>query len=493
MPSLIANFMIAFALLACCAVSCVQAQTVSPSLDIEELDQFIANEMQEKKLVGLSVAVVRDGKTVLAKGYGKTALRSGKPVTTETPFAVGSVTKQFTCACILLLAEEGKLSVNDPVAKYYPDLTLAKEITLLDLMNHVSGYRDYYPLDFVDRRMLKPITGDDLLKEYAGMPLDFAPGTRFSYTNTGYILLGRVVEKVSGEPLGKFMQTRIFAPLGMTHTVLEPKPSDNPLPSYVRFCLGEPELAVNEANGWIGGAGAIYSTPTDLAKWDLALIDGTLLKPESFRLMTTPRILKNGAVSNYGCGQGIQEREGVRSYGHGGAVSGFIADNVFVPVTRSAFIILTNFEDGQVGAIRERVAPVLMPPAKPLPTKAKPEPAPKPAESPKPEERKIPEITGVSSETMAYHLFKMLQAGQKDETLLGAEYAWFLTNARRKSAQKALTELGEPTKTESLSRNERGGMEVSGYRFHFANDRKVRLLMYRAPSGKVEQFFVARD
>ena len=202
MQNLIANCVITLSLLACCAASCVQAQTASPSLDTEELDQFIANEMLQKKLVGLSVALVRDGKTVFAKGYGQTALRNGKPVTTETPFAIGSVTKQFTCACILMLAEEGKLSVNDAVAKYCPDLTSAKEITLLDLMNHVSGYRDYYPLDFVDRRMLKQITGDDLLKEYAGMPLDFAPGTRFSYTNTGYILLGRVVEKVSGEPLG---------------------------------------------------------------------------------------------------------------------------------------------------------------------------------------------------------------------------------------------------------------------------------------------------
>ncbi len=470
-------------LLICGTVSCTHAQTLSP-LDVDEIDKFIANEMHTKRLIGLSVAVVKDGKTILAKGYGTTALQNGKPVTTETHFAIGSITKQFTAASILLLAEEGKLSITDPVAKYYPNLTAASEITLLDLMNHVSGYRDYYPLDFVDRRMMKPIASDDLLQQYAGMPLDFAPGTRFSYTNTGYILLGRVVEKVSGEPLGKFLQTHIFTPLGMTQTVFEPKSSDHPLPSYVRFCLGAPELAVVEAQGWIGGAGAIHSTPTDLAKWDLALMEGKILKPESFQQMITPRTLKSGEVSNYGCGQGVQEHNGSKSFGHGGAVGGFIADNIFIPASHSAFIIMTNFEDGQVAAIRGHIVPSLMPPSVAKPTETNSSPVPKP------EERKLPVITGASSEAMAYHLFKMLQNGQKDDSLLGAEYAWFLTKARRQAAQKALTEQGEPTKIESQWRNERGGLEVSGYQVTFAGERKVKILMYRAPSGKVEQFFV---
>src|SRR6185295_12921177 len=138
-----------------------------------------------------------------------------------TLFAIGSVSKQFTSAAVLLLAEEGKLSARDPVAKYYPTLTRAKEITLLDLMNHVSGYPDYYPLDFLDRRMKKPIDPDELLRQYAGGKLDFEPDSRYSYSNTGYILLGRVVEKVSGESLGAFLTRRIFKPLGMDHSFYE--------------------------------------------------------------------------------------------------------------------------------------------------------------------------------------------------------------------------------------------------------------------------------
>src|SRR5947208_3542690 len=156
--------------------------------DVPAVDAYVARQVREKGYVGLSLAVVRDGRLVLAKGYGAAAL-DGPAVQTDTPFAIGSVTKQFTCACVFLLAEEGKLSVRDPVAKYYPDLTRAGDVTLYDLMSHASGYPDYYPLDFVDRRMHKPIAADDLIREYAGGKLDFAPGSRWSYSNTGYIIL----------------------------------------------------------------------------------------------------------------------------------------------------------------------------------------------------------------------------------------------------------------------------------------------------------------
>src|SRR5204863_4586753 len=139
-------------------------------------------------------------------------------------------------------AEQGKLSVQDKVAKYYPNLTRAKDITLLDLMNHVSGYPDYYPLDFVDRRMKQAIAADELLRQYAGGKLDFEPGSRYSYSNTGFILLGRVIEKVSGESLGSFLTRRLFKPLGMDHTFYELDAADGRLArGYLSFLLSEPE------------------------------------------------------------------------------------------------------------------------------------------------------------------------------------------------------------------------------------------------------------
>src|SRR6185436_18874983 len=177
--------------------------------------------------------------------------------------------------CVLLLAEEGKLSVHDKVAKYFPDLTRANDITLLDLMNHVSGYPDYYPLDFVDRRMQAEISPDELLRQYAGGKLDFEPGSRYSYSNTGFVLLGRVVEKVSGQPFGEFLTQRILKPLDMNLTSHEPDVSGRQFAKgYTTFALSGPEYVKPEAKGWIGAAGALYSTPSDLAKWNLALMNG---------------------------------------------------------------------------------------------------------------------------------------------------------------------------------------------------------------------------
>jgi CubicO group peptidase (beta-lactamase class C family) len=234
------------------------------SFDLDAFDAFLSQEVQSKGSVGFSVAIVKDGRIVLAKGYGRRSVAEPMPVSSDTIFAIGSVTKQFTCAAVLLLAEAGKLSIHDPVGKYFPDLTRASDITLLDLMNHVSGYPDYYPLDFVDRRLMQPAKTDEVIGEYATGKLDFEPGTRYSYSNTGYLILGRVVEKVSGEPMRAFLQSHIFTPLGMNHTLYEPEKADGRLArGHTVFALSQPEPAVPEGNGWIAAAGAIYSTPSD--------------------------------------------------------------------------------------------------------------------------------------------------------------------------------------------------------------------------------------
>jgi CubicO group peptidase (beta-lactamase class C family) len=169
---------------------------------------------------------------------------------------------------VLLLAQDGRLSVRDKVSKYFPKLTRASEITLLDLMNHTSGYPDYYPLDFVDRRMQKSIGPDELIQQYAGGKLDFDPGTDWSYSNTGFIILARVVEKVSRQSFAHFLESRIFKPLGMTRTAYEPEAKDDRLATgYTSFALSLAKPVLPEATGWLGGAGGIYATPGDLVNW----------------------------------------------------------------------------------------------------------------------------------------------------------------------------------------------------------------------------------
>src|SRR5437667_9396784 len=238
----------------------------------------------DRGLVGVSVGVAQDGKIIFSHGYGVRSLSKRAPVALETMFAIGSVTKQFTCSALLLLAQEKKLSLGDRVSRYMPNLTKTGDITLRELGQHVSEYRDYYPLDFVDREMLEPRAADSIIAEYATRPLDFEPGSRWSYSNTNFLILGRVIEKVSGQSFGTFLQRRIFRPLSMTHTRYDPPVGDSTLASgYTSFALGAPMTATPEGAGWAGSAGAIWSTPADLLKWAVALREGRGLSADPHR------------------------------------------------------------------------------------------------------------------------------------------------------------------------------------------------------------------
>jgi len=437
------------------------------SFDLKAIDTFLADYLRAKNLPGLSIAIVKNGELVFTKGYGKRSLEDGRPVETNTMFAIGSVTKQFTCALVLMLAEEGKLSVHDKAAKYFPDLTRANDITLLDLMNNVSGYADYYPLDFVDRRMQKEISPDELLRQYAGGKLDFEPGSRYSYSNTGFILLGRVVEKVSGEPFGEFLSRRILKPLGMEHTAYEPDLTDDRLArGYTTFALSDPEYSAPEARGWIGAAGGIYSTTSDLAKWDMALIGGTVLKPESYELMTGPRKLNDGRLTEYGCGLGVRMQSGRQILAHNGAVSGFVAYNATVPSTRSALIVMCN-QDGGYGAVPGQILSLLL----------------------KEPVSNVPKVAGPTAAEAAKKSFSGLQKGRVNRDELSEEFSLYLTDEKIAGAAKRLRSHGAVRDVEILTSNERGGMEVTTALLTFRKG-TLRTLMYRMPDGKIEQFFV---
>lgn len=453
-------------------MGCLNSGTGAPpklpeQFDRDAVDAYLAEYVAAKKLPGLSVAIVRNGEMVLARGYGQRSLEQREPVTTDTLFAIGSVSKQFTCACILLLAEEGKLSVQDKVAKYYPDLTRANDITLLDLMNHVSGYPDYYPLDFVDRRMRREIAPDELLRQYAGGKLDFEPGTRYSYSNTGYVLLGRVVEKVTGETFGDFLSRRILQPLGMQNTFHEPDISRGQFArGYTTFALGSPEYTAPEAKGWIGAAGAMYSTPSDLAKWNVALMAGKVLKPESYALMIRPRHLKDGRISDYGCGLGVRSQSSRRVLSHGGAVSGFTTSSLMVPSTKSSVVMTCN-QDGGLGGLPAQVFALLLQ-----------EPTPN-----------VPKIAGLTAAAATKSTFTSLQKGRVNRSAFSEEFNLYLTDEKIAGAAKRLKSFGAVRQVDVLSSNERGGMEVTTARLTFKQG-TLKTLMYRMPDGRIEQFFV---
>jgi CubicO group peptidase (beta-lactamase class C family) len=445
------------------------APTLS-SLDPAALDAFIAATVKDQRAIGVNVGVMRDGQVVFARGYGLANTAANAPVTPDTLFAIGSITKQFTCAVALQLEQEKKLSFDDRVAKYEPGLTRAADITVRDLGNHVSGYRDYYPLDFVDRPMARATPGADVIRRFATLPLDFEPGSRYSYSNTGYLLLGRIAEVAGREPFAQALSRRLLKPLGMAHTRYEPTRGEPGLAEgYTPLGLGAAEPSIPEGTGWIGAAGGLWSTPTDLMAWDLALMEGQVLSPASWKTMTTPRALTDGRTSAYGCGQSIRDRGAVLVLNHGGGVSGFGARNAFIPASRSAVVVMANTDwaAGVLDTIQEAVLARLVPAAD------------------------APVVNGAPARDVALDMLRQIRAGQVDRSQLGDEYSAFLTPARLAVLAKSLADAGEVSDVQAGPVRERGGMEVSSLTLRLGATR-ASTLMYRTPDGKIQEFLFNR-
>jgi len=448
------------------AATSLHAQSLTPA----KIDSIVTA-ATTGKIVGLTVGVMQDGKVIFAKGYGVRDLATKAPVTPRTMFAIGSVTKQFTCTAALMLAEKGKLSFADRVSKYFPNLTSANHITLLDLGGHLSGYRDYYPLDFVDQEMQKPTTADEIIQRYATRPLDFPPRSRYSYSNTGYLILGRVIERVSGEQFGPFITKRIFTPLKMTRTAYEPASTVDELArGYTSFALADPIPAEPEAKGWAGAAGAIWSTPTDLLAWDLSLVDHKLITAKSYATLATPQRLTDGRTSGYGCGQSITDR-GVSAIvlNHGGAVSGFVAQNAIVPATRSAVVVLGNTDFSPIFAVYQEILNLLLPRG-----------------------LDVPKVTGASALDAATKFLRGVEQGTVDRATLGEDFNIYLTADKLAAGRKALNEYGPLADIRIGGTSERGGMEVTGVRFR-AGQTEARAVMFRSTDGKIQEFLIARN
>jgi D-alanyl-D-alanine carboxypeptidase len=451
------------------------AESAPPELpetfDVAAIDRYVAAKVKADGFVGLSLAIVRDGKIVLAKGYGESSREDHTPVDVDTAFAIGSVTKQFTCAAALMLADEGKLSFDDKVGRYFPKLTRAGDITLGDLAAHVSGYPDYYPLDFLDQRLKNPITPDAILARYGGGKLDFEPGTRWSYSNTGYIILGRILEKVTLEPLGELLERRIFTPFHLLHVSYQPKEGTKGLAQgYESFALGTPERADREADGWLGAAGGMWASATDLATWDIALMEGKVLKPQSMLRTSVPRVLADGHSTGYGCGLFASQRRNETVFTHGGEVNGFLARNTMIPRLGSAVVLLSNSLGSDPYELGQQLVGLLLEDHEPPP----------------------PKVAGAPAKEVARALVMQLQSGSLDRGTLGSDFNAYVTDARAKAAAATLAPLGPPQSVEVEGTSERGGMEVTQLRIVFEK-KKVGATMFRGADGKVEELLLEKE
>src|SRR5580658_2287540 len=180
-----------------------------------KIDAAVNQILSSTKVPSASIAIVKDGHIAYLQAYGQAKLSPAMEATPQMQYSVGSISKQFTAAAVLLLAQEGKLTLDDPVSKYLPELTRAKEVTIRMLLSHTSGYQDYWPEDYVMTSMMVPTTAQHILDVWAKRPLDFDPGTQWQYSNTNYVIAGRIVEQVSGMPLFRMLEQRVFGPLGM--------------------------------------------------------------------------------------------------------------------------------------------------------------------------------------------------------------------------------------------------------------------------------------
>ncbi len=335
-----------------------QAQTAPPDAAIEKA---VLETLAASGAPGASIAIVRNGRIVLARAYGRTHLAPDAPAAAGQRFAIGSVSKQFTAASILLLVEDGKLSLEDKVGKWIPGLTAGDRITIRQLLSHTSGYRDYWPQDFIPPYMQRAVTPRQILDQFARTPLDFEPGEQWQYSNTGFVAAGLIVEKASGMPLMDFMQARIFRPLGMTSAM---DIDAGPLPAsdaqgYTRYALGPVRPAPKEGAGWLFGAGHLAMTASDLAKWDVARIERKLLKPASWRTMETSVRLNNGRDARYGLGVSATSDGQLRLVTHNGAISGYLTENRVWPDIGAAVVVQVDGDFGSPGQIANKIGELM--------------------------------------------------------------------------------------------------------------------------------------
>ncbi len=395
-------------------------------------------------------------------------LRKLEPRVTAAPnlrYAIGSISKQFTAVAILLLQQDGKLKLDDPVSKFIPGLTRGNEVTVRQLLSHTSGYQDFWPQDYLMPMMRNATTPQRIADEWAKKPLDFEPGSRWQYSNTNYTLAGMVVEKASGMPFFRFVRTRILEPVGLTNAAdFDVNPRAATATGYIRYGLGPLRPAPDAGAGWMWAAGELAMTASDLAKWDMCLIRRCLLSPQSYRELEREIVLNNGAGTGYALGLDVGMQGGRFMIEHSGEVSGFTAENMVFPEDSAAIVVLTNQDAAPAsGAIANQIAQYLFT-----------------------NEDKLAE----SRTAQAKVIFEGLQRGTIDRSLFTSNANSYFSDQALKDFQSSLGPLGAPTGFTQTRTAQRGGMTYRNYRVTFPN-RTLRVWTYEMPDGKLEQYQVA--
>jgi CubicO group peptidase (beta-lactamase class C family) len=458
--------------LLCCLPTVVFAQTTT-SLDAPtaaRVDHAVEQVIADTGIPSASVALVQHGQIVYLHAYGKARLEPPMAADTEMQYSIGSVSKQFTAALILMLVEDGKMNLDDPVGKYLPQLTRANEVTVREVLSMTAGYQDFWPEDYVMTTMMVPTTAQHILDVWGDKPLDFDPGTQWQYSNTNYVIAGRIAEIVGGKPLVEQLRTRIFDPLHMTgvrdQDASHLPPSDPT--GYYQHALGPLRPAPLEGTGWMFAAGELAMSPHDLALWDISMMNRTLLKADSYDAMFTDVKLKNGKPTGYGLGVQVSERDGQRIISHSGEVSGFVSQNTIYPDSKAAVTVLTNIDASSAAAtIARALAPIVL--------------------SAGTNGASVKETQ--AAEARALKIFTSLQNGQLDRSQLTDLCNHYFTEEAIQDFATSLKPLGTPQSFIQVADEPRGGMVFRAFRVEFPH-RRLTVTTYEEPDGKLEQYLV---
>jgi D-alanyl-D-alanine carboxypeptidase len=439
------------------------AQTVD-SIDSTlkgRIDRIVAGVMQQYGVPSASIAVVKDGKLAYTHAYGKAHLSPDRPATPDMRYSIGSISKQFTAAAILLLQEQGKLSLDDSVGKYVPGLTRGDEVTIRQILSHTSGYQDYWPEDYLITPMMKPTMAQQIIDTWAKKPLDFEPGTQWQYSNTNYVIAGMIVEKVSGQKLMDFLGEHIFRPLGMKSVWDndEEKLTSTDATPYNRAALGPLRPTPTEGRNWLFAAGELSMTAHDLALWDQSLMARSILKPESYKEMFTEVKLKDGKGTQYGLGVEVDKVDGRLDISHDGEVTGFVAENEVLVDDGVAVVVLTNHMAEGAGQIGQLVTSA------------------------------VAGNTLSPAGEQAFTIYRDLQKGRIDRSLLAPNLNDYFDAQTLADFRDSLGPLGEPLSFSQTREALRGGMTFRSFRIIYPT-RRLRLTTYTYPDGKLEQYLV---
>lgn len=430
------------------------------------IDRVAKKVLADTGVPSASIAVIRDGRIVLVAAYGDARLSPRLPARSEMRYGIGSISKQFTAAALLLLAEDGALTLDDKIARFLPTLSRASEITIRQLLSHTSGYQDYWPQDYVMPAMHQPTAPAGILARWANQPLDFDPGTRWQYSNTNFVIAGLIVEKASGMPFLRFLKSRVLAPAGLSRVVdLDNETLGNDDPTgYTRHALGPLRPAPRIAAGWLFAAGQLAMTAEELARWDLSLIERRLLKPGSHNELATEVRLRSGVGTRYGMGIAVAMEGERRVLRHSGEISGFCAENLIFPEERAAIVVFTNQDATHAASeLAAEIKTLLFDQLDPVSTQA---------------------------QARDRNIFDSLQRGKLDKTLFTDNANSYFTAEAVKDFATSLAPLGTPQEWKQTSQKSRGGMLHRVYKVSFPK-KTLRVWSREMPDGKLEEFLVA--